>query len=86
MPTLPAWHPLPNETKVKTSSVRDTLSADEAAEERRLWADYYEATARILEIIRAQGTTGASLPGIVAEDAKAAAAIKRIKEIRGIKS
>jgi hypothetical protein len=65
--------------------MRDDTTAHEAAEERRLWADYYEATARTLEIIRSEGTDGLALPRIVAEDARAAAAIQRIKEIRGIK-
>jgi type IV pilus biogenesis protein CpaD/CtpE len=64
--------------------MRDHISAHEAAEERRLWADYYEATARTLEIMRWEGTTESTLSRIVAEDAKAAAAIRRIKEIRGI--
>jgi hypothetical protein len=66
--------------------MRDAINPDEAAEERRLWADYYEATARALEIMRAEGTAAGALPRIVEEDTKAAAAIKRIKEIRGIKT
>jgi hypothetical protein len=65
--------------------MRDDITTHEAAEERRLWADYYEATARTLEIIRAEGTEGSALPKIIAEDAKAASAIRRIKEIRGIR-
>jgi hypothetical protein len=56
----------------------------EQAEELRLWADYYEATAHIMEIMRAEGTGAATLPRIAAEEARAAAAIKRIKEIRGL--
>ncbi len=64
--------------------MRDVITPDEAAEERRLWADYYEATARALEIMRAEGTAAAALPRIVEEDARAAAAIQRIKEIRGL--
>jgi len=66
--------------------MRDVITSVEAAEERRLWADYYEATARALEIMRTEGTAVGSLPRIVEEDAKAAVAIKRIKEIRGIKT
>jgi hypothetical protein len=62
----------------------DDMTALEGTEERRLWADYYEATARTLEIMRWEGTDGSALPKIVEQDAKAAAAIKRIKEIRGI--
>jgi hypothetical protein len=64
--------------------MRDDTSP-QAAEERRLWADYYEATARTLEIMRSEGTAESALCKIVAEDAKASAAIRRIKEIRGIK-
>jgi hypothetical protein len=64
--------------------MREVITPGEAAEERRLWADYYEATARALEIMRAEGTGAAALPRIAEEDARAAAAIKRIKEIRGI--
>jgi cytosine/adenosine deaminase-related metal-dependent hydrolase len=66
------------------SPLRDEITPAEAAEELRLWADYYEATARALEIMRAEGTTTATLLRIVAEDAQAAAAMKRIKEIRGL--
>ena len=66
------------------SIAREKLTPTEEAEERRLWADYYEAAARALEIMRAEGTTTATLLRIAAEDAKAAAAIKRIKEIRGL--
>jgi hypothetical protein len=65
--------------------LRDKLTPAEAAEELRLWADYYEATARALEIMRAEGTTAATLVRIVAEDARASAAIERIKEIRGLR-
>jgi hypothetical protein len=65
--------------------MRDMITPCEAAEERRLWADYYEAIARALEIMRAEGTTATALPQIVEEDTKAATAIKRLKEIRGIR-
>jgi hypothetical protein len=65
--------------------VRATITSDEAAEERRLWADYYEAMARVLEIIRREGTAGVALPRIVAEDALASRALARIKQIRGIR-
>jgi hypothetical protein len=63
---------------------RAEITPVEEAEERRLWADYYEATARSLEIMRAEGTGAATLLRIAAEEAKAAAAIKRIKQIRGL--
>jgi hypothetical protein len=62
------------------------INPEEANEELRVWADYYEATARILEIMRARGTNGAAVAPIFAEDARAAAALKRIKELRGIRS
>ena len=48
-------------------------------------ADYYEAIERALALVRGGVRTTATLPLVVAQDAKAAAAIKRIKEIRGIK-
>jgi hypothetical protein len=57
----------------------------DAAEELRLWADYYEANTRVLEIIRRKGTTAEALAQILPEDAKASAAIKRIREILGLK-
>lgn len=62
----------------------ENITPAEEAEERRLWADYYDATARALEIMRSEGTSTATLLRIAAEDEKAAAAIKRIKEIRGL--
>jgi len=65
--------------------MHDASTFHEAAEERRLWADYYEAAARALEIMRAEGTSRSALARILAEDAKASAAMKRIKEIRGIR-
>jgi DNA invertase Pin-like site-specific DNA recombinase len=65
--------------------VARALTPDEAAEVRRLWADYYEASARALEIMRAEGTTEAVLPRIATEAAKAAAAMRRLKELHGIK-
>ena len=70
----------------KKSPPRQELTPAEEAEERRLWADYYEATARALEIMRAEGTSAATLLRVAAEQAKASAAIKRIKEIRGLEA
>jgi len=61
------------------------LTPEEAAEVRRLWADYYEAAARAVEIMRAEGTTEAVLPRIAAESAKAAAAMRRLQEIHGMR-
>jgi len=64
--------------------VPDTLTPEEAAEERRLWADYYEAMERVIEIIRREGTAEAAVPRIVAEDAIANRAIARIKQLHGL--
>jgi hypothetical protein len=64
--------------------VHDTLTPEEAAEERRLWADYYEAVARILEIMRREGTAEAAVSRIVAEDSTASRAIARIKQLHRI--
>jgi hypothetical protein len=86
-PRLKAMSPRPRtDLTSQKSHMREEISAEEAAEERRLWADYYEATARALEIMRSEGTTTATLPRIAAEDARAAAAIARIKAIRGIEA
>lgn len=68
----------------KKPPTREAITPAEEAEERRLWADYYEATARALELMRAEGTSTATLLRIAAEDERAAAAIKRLKEIRGL--
>ena len=65
-------------------AVHDTLTPEEAAEERRLWADYYEAVARILEIMRREGTAEAAVSRILAEDSTASRAIARIKQLHGI--
>jgi hypothetical protein len=61
-----------------------TITPEEAAEERRLWADYYEATVRAVEIMQREGTASAALARIVAEDSLANRAMARIKKIRGI--
>ncbi len=68
-----------------TRNPRDTATPEEAAEERRLWAEYYEAAAHALKIVRAGPTAGAARSEIFADDARAAAAMRRIKEIRGIR-
>ena len=62
------------------------INTEATSEELRHWADYYEATARILEIMCTQGTTAAAIAEIVAEQTKAAGAITRIKEIRGLRA
>ena len=65
--------------------MRAEITSQEAAEERRLWADYYEAIMRALEVIRAQGTNGAvAVMRIVAQHAIASDALARIREIRGL--
>ena len=64
--------------------MRSNLTAEEAAEERRLWADYYEAVERVIEIMRREGAIDAALPRIVAEDSTASRAIARIKQLHGI--
>lgn len=61
------------------------MSWEQAAEVRRLWADYYDASARAMEIMRLEGTTEAALPRVAAEAAKADVALRRLKEIHGIK-
>jgi hypothetical protein len=66
------------------SAARREVTPQEQAEELRLWADYYEATAHIMETMRAVGTSAATLPRIATAEARAAAAIRRIKEIRGL--
>jgi len=60
------------------------MTPEEAAEVRRLWADYYDAAARALEIMRQEGTTEAVLPRLAIVSAQAAATMKRLKEIHGI--
>jgi hypothetical protein len=64
--------------------VHGALTPEEAAEERRLWADYYEAMERVLEIMRREGTVDSAVPRIVAEDAIASRAIARIKQLHGL--
>jgi hypothetical protein len=65
-------------------SVRLNMTVDAQAEELRLWADYYEAMERALEILRRDGTAHAALSGILAQDLIARRAIGRIKQIHGI--
>jgi hypothetical protein len=74
-------------TNVRSPMMIDSgagMAWEQAAEVRRLWADYYEASARALEIMRVEGTTGAVLPRVALEAAKADAALKRLKEIHGL--
>jgi hypothetical protein len=61
-----------------------STASEEEVEERRLWADYYEAMVQALEILRREGTQGAALSQILAQDAIARAAMARIKQIHHI--
>jgi hypothetical protein len=63
--------------------MRTTITPDESQELQELWREYSEATGRVLEIMRTEGTEGNALSRIVAEDRKAGCAIQRIKEIYG---
>jgi hypothetical protein len=71
----------------ETARTPGTTPADEAAAEQlRLWADYYEAAAHVLEIVRSGGSvTDAALVRILAGHSRATRALKRIKELRGIR-
>ena len=61
------------------------MTADsDSVEERRLWADLYEALARALEIMKAEGTGEAVLRRVAAQQALADKALARIKELRGV--
>jgi hypothetical protein len=51
--------------------VRAEITSQEAADERRLSADYYEAAMGALEIIRSEGTNGAPVMSIIAQHAVA---------------
>lgn len=65
--------------------MRLTIDTEQLAEERRLWADFYEATARVLELMRSEGTSGEVILRIVAEHQTADRALARIRQIRGIR-
>ena len=64
--------------------MREAITPEEAAEALRLWADYYESTVRVMEIMRSEGTSEATLPRIAAEHARAEGALRRIKQIHGL--
>jgi hypothetical protein len=66
--------------------LRATVEGSEelSSEERRLWADYYESLARVIDLIRREGTNGEVICRILAEDAIGSRALARIKEIRGV--
>jgi hypothetical protein len=66
-------------------SVHFSITAEDELEERRLWADYYEAMTRALEILRGEGTGAAALARILAQDAIARSAMARIKQIHRVR-
>jgi hypothetical protein len=59
-------------------------TAGQSGEELRLWADYYEAVTRALEIVRAGNVTRAAFIEICSEHLKGAAALERLQRIRGV--
>lgn len=61
-----------------------TADRDPTPEERRLWADLYEALERALEIMKAEGTGEAVLRRVATQQALADEALARIKEIRKV--
>lgn len=63
-----------------------TAHTELEAEERRLWADFYDATSRALEIMRAEGTGAAVLERVATQQALANNVLTRIKEIRELAS
>jgi hypothetical protein len=60
----------------------DAVAPGQSAEELRLWADYYEAAAHALELVRAGDIRPATLVQIVAENSRATIALERIRELR----
>jgi hypothetical protein len=63
-----------------------SISEDESAELRLLRAEYFDASKRAAEAIPTadQGVDGANLRLAIDEDARAARAMRRIKEIYGL--
>lgn len=59
---------------------------DASAEERKLWADFYDAMLRMLEIMRKEGANASAdvLRRVAAEQAAAEKLLARINGIRGI--
>ena len=62
-----------------------TADTNTTAEEARLWADYYDAVSRALEIMKAEGTGEAVLQRVAALQALADKTLARIKEIRELR-
>jgi hypothetical protein len=67
-------------------NARSMISPEESAEIRLLRAEYYYASKRAAEAIQTgdKGLDGANLSLVVNEDARAAKAMRRIKEIYGL--
>jgi hypothetical protein len=62
-----------------------TTTPGESEELRGLWREYHRATTRALEILHRDGSDGPAGHRILEEDANAAKAIKRIRQILGVK-
>jgi hypothetical protein len=62
------------------------ISAEESAEIRLLRAEYFDASKRAAEAIQTgdSGLDGANVRLVLDEDARAARAMRRIKEIYGV--
>jgi hypothetical protein len=67
-------------------NARSIISPEESAEIRLLRAEYFDASKRAAEAIQTgdQGLDAANLRLVVDEDARAARAMRRIKEIFGL--
>jgi type IV pilus biogenesis protein CpaD/CtpE len=63
---------------------RSTITPAESEELRGLWREYHRATTRVLEIMHRDGSDGPAGHRIIEEDANAAKAIKRIRQILGV--
>lgn len=61
-----------------------TTASPQSEELRELWREYHRATARALEIMHRDGSDGPAGHRILEEDANAAKAIKRIRQILGV--
>jgi hypothetical protein len=58
-----------------------TITPEESKELQLLWQKWRDATMLAMHIMGTEGTDGAALPKILAEDKKAGDAINRIQEI-----
>ena len=69
---------------VRGGTVPVSVTTQQSPEELRLWADYYEARQRALEIMRREGTAGTALAQIVAQDTLAHRIMARLKQMHGL--